>query len=264
MKKISAGLATAIILCFLAGAASAASGTDEAGADQRWEALSAQLKDILQKVEEAGEGLETVRADVRYERSIPLLEEKEECGGELVFQKPDRLVLKLGEPRNEDAYSDGSTWWIVSHDDQQVEIYEMVENPRQTREAAFLKFGYGRSARELLKQYEVSLAEERSVEVPATGGQDEAKTVTEFILRFSPREQEAPSRYSWIEVAVREGGWLPVRLRLAENEGRIMHVYRLTDRKVNVDVEEGSFSYTPPEGYTILRPASGGRGSSGQ
>ena len=232
-----------------------------ANIEKRWDALSPQVKEVLGNVESAGEGLETVRCGVHYTRSIPLLEEKEECDGELLFAKPDRLVLKLGEPRNEDAYTDGKKWWIVSHDDRQVEIYRMVENPRQTREAAFLKFGYGGSARELLRQYKISLSEKRSVEVSGQGG---SETVTEYILKFTPREQEVPSRYSWIEVAVREGTWLPRRLKLAENDGRIMHIYRLTDREQNVELEEGLFTYDPPEGYNILRPAEGRRSGQGR
>ena len=252
----------AVLIC-CAVAATVGAETDGPDIAERWNALSPELKEVLGKVESAGNGLESVRCDVRYTRSIPLLEEQEECGGELLFAKPDRLVLKLGEPRNEDAYTDGEKWWIVSHDDRQVEIYRMVENPRQTREAAFLKFGYGRSARELLEGYEISLSEKRSVEVSADGGGG-TKTVTEYILRFSPRREDVPSRYSWIEVAVREGIWLPARLRLAENEGRIMHIYRLEDRKRNPELEEGVFTYSPPEGYTILRPAEGRQGGTAQ
>lgn len=260
MRFRRAGLLTACVLCAWAVVVCGGTRTSEKKMEERWNALSPQVKEVLNRVEKAGKGLKTVKCDVQYTRSIPLLEEKEECDGELLFEKPDKLVLKLGEPRNEDAYTDGSKWWIVSHNDKQVEVYRMVENPRQTREAAFLKFGYGRSARKLLDQYEISLAEKRSVEA----GEDGSGTVTEFVLRFTPREQEAPSRYSWIEVAVREGTWLPVRLRLAENEGRIMHIYRLADRKLDVDLQEGIFTYDPPEGYNILQPAAGKRQGGGR
>ena len=260
MRYRRVGLLTTCVLCAWAVVVCGGTRTSDKEMEERWDALSPQVKSVLKNVEEVGEGLTTVECEVRYTRSIPLLEEEEECEGELVFEKPDRLVLRLGEPRNEDAYTDGSKWWIVSHNDRQVEVYRMVENPRQTREAAFLKFGYGRSARELLDQYKISLAEKRSV--PADG--DESEEVTEYILRFTPREQEAPSRYSWIEVAVREGTWLPARLRLAENEGRIMHIYRLKDRQLNVDLKDGVFTYSPPEGYTILQPAAGSRQGSGR
>ena len=249
--------AALVLLCaVLACSAARAAGGD--AVQKRWNALPEQVQTVLSHVEKAGEGLKTLRADVEYTRSIPLLEEKEQCTGTLLFHTPDRLALRLGEPRNEDIYSNGDRWWVVSHDQQQVEIYRAVENPRRAREAVFLKFGYGRSVRSLLTEYSVEIARTNQVKP----SDRDANKVTEYVLRFTPRKgREVPSRYSWIEVAVREGRWMPARIKLAEDGGRILHVFRMANRTPGVEVEEGTFTYTPPEGYNILRPAKGKPGT---
>ena len=196
------------------------------------------------------DSIKDLTARLVYERAIPLLEEKQRTRGRLVFLKPDRLAMELGKPRNEDVYTDGETWWIVSHNDRQVEVYQASE--QTTREAAFLRFGYGEGSEDLLEDYRVELTER-------TREEDDEGAFTRYRLRFLPRQkkgQQRPPRYSEIEVELTDRRWLPHRLVLHESE--ILHTYELSRIELNTDVDGKLFDYKPPRGYAVQRPQQSG------
>jgi len=231
---------------------------DEAAlAQKRWDALDPELKKVLQMVDRANEKVKDIRAAILYVRSIPLLEEEEESKGSLVFKKPDRVILKLGNPRNEEARSDGKHWWLVRHGDKQVEIYDVTESSEVSQEAAFLKFGYGRPARELLKDYDIRLVKRVKVTktVPSEqGSEKKQKEFTEYCLRFIPRKSEAPARYASVEITVCDDTWLPHRIVLHESDGEIVHRLQLEALKLNGGIKDEVFHYEPPKDYTVLKP----------
>ncbi len=212
--------------------------------------LSPELRAILDKLDEANKKLTDCTASVAYERAIPLLDEKQKSRGSLIFKKPNKIVLKLGKPRNEDVYTDGKTWWVVEHNDKQVEIYEAAQPGQGGQETAFLDFGYGRGSEAFLKDYIVELVSQETRPI------DDDKTETLYRLKFTPRpkKDEPPSRYEAIEVVISDQVWLPQVLVLHESGGEIVHTYTLSKIKLNTDVKDDVFAYEPPRGYTVLHP----------
>ena len=212
--------------------------------------LSPELRAILDKLDEANKKLTDCTASVAYERAIPLLDEKQKSRGSLIFKKPNKIVLKLGKPRNEDVYTDGKTWWVVEHNDKQVEIYEAAQPGQGGQETAFLDFGYGRGSEAFLKDYTVELVSQETRPI------DDDKTETLYRLKFTPRpkKDEPPSRYEAIEVVISDQVWLPQVLVLHESGGEIVHTYTLSKIKLNTDVKDDVFVYEPPRGYTVLHP----------
>jgi outer membrane lipoprotein-sorting protein len=212
---------------------------------ERPAALSPAVREVLQKVEEAGRKVENISAQVVYDQEISLLDEHKTCTGRLLFAKPGRIALKLGRPRNEDVYCNGRTWWVVSHDDKNVEIYRAADEKQGAPEAAFLTFGYGGDTDELVRRYRIEIAEKT-----------EQEELTAYRLKFTPRTEpgQPGAQYSALEVVVHSDTWLPRRIVLHESSGEIVHTYRLRRVKVNVEMDEDVFEYEPPRGYTILRP----------
>lgn len=223
-------------------------GAEQQKAEARQE-LSPELRRLLDELDAANAEVEALTARVQYERSIPLLEEKEKSRGRLVFRKPDLLHLELGKPRHEEVWCDGETWWVVSHDDRQVEVYPASEDAGP--ETAFLDFGYGKGSEVLLEDYSVEIASRERKE-------QDGESYTEYRLRFTARptrEDESPPRYATIEVESSSRRWLPHTLVLHESGGEILHTYRLSRLKLNPDLDEDRFEYEPPRGYTVLHPA---------
>ena len=210
--------------------------------------LPEELKKVLEHLDEANKTLEDATARVRYRRQIPLLDESEESDGKLKFKKPDLLHLKLKKPRNEEIYSTGKRWWIVSHDEKQVEVYEAAENQGNVSEASFLSFGYGQSSHKLLEDYRGALRHKRQQK--GDGGEEK---LTVWTLRFTPRDRDAPARFAAIEVEVASDLWLPRRIVLHESDGEIIHKFILKNISLNEGLKKKSFSYEPPKGYSVLQ-----------
>ena len=213
-----------------------------------WDELPAEVRHVLTKLDEANAKVEDVSARVTYERAIPILDEKQKSRGTLTFKKPNRIVLKLGKPRNEEVITDGRLWWVVSHNDKQVEVYEAAEAGEGGTEAAFLDFGYGRSARELLADYSVKLTDQEKLET------DEG-VQKRYRLEFVPRENPArPAVYEAVEIELSDSLWLPEELVLHEAGGEIIHTYALRKIRTNTGVKDKAFDYKPPGSYQKIEP----------
>ncbi|MCD6416232.1 MAG: outer membrane lipoprotein carrier protein LolA [Planctomycetes bacterium] len=211
-----------------------------------------EAKRALDHLQEANAALKSVRARITYVRAIPLLDEKQKSRGELIYKKPDHIILKLGKPRNEEVYTNGKKWWVVSHETRQVEIYPVSDEAN--REAAFLRFGYGEGSEGLLKDYSVELV---------SAGQEPAREkgkppVQVRRLRFRPRRKKKPAPlYDAIEVEISSENWLPRQFVLHEGgfPGEIIHTYTLRDVRLDTKLKDKMFEYKPPRGYTVLRPS---------
>ena len=257
---------------------------------------SGAVRRVLDALDRAGEKLEDVTARLQYTREIALLEEREECKGSLRYRKPNLIHVRLREPRNEEFYTNGKLWWVVRHDDPQVEIYEAAESGDTVAEASFLCLAYDADSKDLLKRYDITLLDEET----------DKKGVTRYRLRFVPKqpseepaedsadaegdtparssvdaeedaparpsadaegdtparpsadaEEDTPARYSAIEVELTDKTWLPQEIVLYEGEdGEIVHTFKLHDVKVNVGLKKESFTYKPPKGYSVIEPGS--------
>lgn len=208
--------------------------------------LAPEVAEVLAKLDEANRDIKDATARLTYEESIPLLETTKRSRGRLTFKKPNRIIMKLGKPHREDVYTDGKLWWVVSHEDKQVQVFHAAGPDEGTQEAAFLNFGYGSAFEELARDYKIELADRREAE----DGQE-----TVYRLRFVPKERPGrPAHYQAVEVEVSDRRWLPSVLVLEEVGGEIVHTYRLQDIKTNTGVEDGAFRYEPPRGYAVVKP----------
>jgi len=208
-----------------------------------------ELRRILDALDAANAEVEAVRTQVLYTREIPLLEDSQVSRGFIEFRKPDLLHLKLRKPRNEEIYCDGEHWWVVEHNEKQVEVYEAARSENVAAEASFLTFGYGQSSEKLLEEYEIELVETKQ-EPP----DDEDTPITSYRLRFEPREEDAPARFAAIEVELADDLWLPRVIVLHESDGEIVHTFALHDIELDPELDEQDFTYKPPRGYAILEP----------
>jgi outer membrane lipoprotein-sorting protein len=219
--------------------------------------LPEDLRRILEQMEAVGADIQSLRADVEYERVIELLDEFEKAAGHMAYLKPNRLRLELGKPRNEELITDGEHWWVISHEDKQVEIYRMAGTAEGAPEAAFLTFAVGGAARELVEHYRIELIEGREPDAAEDG---EAERPALHRLKFTPRDENAMQQFAAVEVEVREGNWLPERIVLHESDGEILHRLRFLKVTRNPELKPEDFVYEQRKGYAEVRPAVGLQG----
>ncbi len=209
-----------------------------------------ELEALLERVDEANSELISVKADVSYTRTIVLLDESDSAAGTLAFKTPDMIHMALGEPRNEEVYSDGSTWWLVDHDARQVEIYEAAEGDA-VAEASFLEFGYGSRTSSLRENYSIELV---AVESAEAEGDEEPGTVTMWRLRLEPLKDERPARFERMDVEITENLYLPETIILYESGGEIVQRFELKNIRMNEDIDDSRFVCDIPRRYRTVRP----------
>jgi outer membrane lipoprotein-sorting protein len=242
LRLLAIGASLALPLGRAAGADEAQPRTDSQPAARS--ELPPKLQQVLNALDEANKKVEDVRADIEYLREIPLLEESQKSNGTIAFKKPNLIHLKLQKPRNEEVCTDGKQWWVVSHNDKQVEIYSAEGSADAMAEASFLTIGYGESSENLLKKYVITLEDAR--------GKQEGRPKT-YRLKFVPRKGDAPAaRFSAIELELPESLWLPSMMVLHESDGEIIHTFQFKNVKLNSGIKEKEFVYEPPKGYVIV------------
>ncbi|GAF71551.1 unnamed protein product, partial [marine sediment metagenome] len=172
----------------------------------------------------------------------------------LAFRKPNLIRLELGKPRNEEFITDGQFWWVVSHNDKQVEKYEAANSSNAAAEASFLTFGFGQSSKKILEEYKMTLEGTRTQKPK----KKDTPEVTWYRMKFVPREKDAPARFAAIELELPDDQfeapelrWLPQLIVLHEADGEIVHSFRLRDMKVNPELEDKDFTYEVPRGYNV-------------
>ncbi len=218
--------------------------------------LPSELVNLFERVNEANEKLEHLTADINYQRAIPLLGDSEVSSGSFAFIPPDKIYLKLGEPRNEELVSDGEKWFVADHNARQVEIYA-ADKDMAVAESAFLKIGYGSDMSTLAEEYDISLLEQGEVDKQEADQETRSDLAgkTEFWhLRFEPKDKQTHAHYEQMEVKITDRFYLPETIILHESDGEILHTFELQNIDLDAEISPEIFEYEPPRGYSIITP----------
>ncbi len=206
-----------------------------------------ELTQLLDKINAANKQLESVKADINYQRDIPLLGESEKSSGKFYFVPPDKISMALDKPRNEEIYSDGEKWWLVDHSANQVEIYTVDAEGRMA-ESAFLTLGYGSGCEDLREKYDLKLLDKTR----ETKENNDVKTHTEWHVRLTPKDKEKSARFDQMEFEVSDDLFLPHKVILYESDGEIIQSYSLNNIRLNEKIDDKRFIGDIPRGYTTI------------
>lgn len=199
------------------------------------------MDDVLAEIDKANTAFKTLKADIKFTRTITLLESTETSQGEMHYKKPKKLYLKFHPPRNEINIVDGKYVWVYHPAEKQVEKYEMDKNKHSSQGLDFFEFGYSESVESAKKDYTITLREMK----------EEGKKRF-YILNLRPKDQK--SQYSDIRLWVEEGFWLPVRIELYESEGEVINIIELKNIKLNKGMSDKLFIFDAPRGVEVIEP----------
>ena len=205
------------------------------------------LEGVLDEMDVATLGFESIQADVTYTRSIFLLDEEEVAEGTLKYKKPKKLRLEFEPPRDEIDVSDGKFFWVYKPRENQVEKYQLAEG--ETTELGFFEFGYEGSVEKAKKNYSIEMISTSDAGGPA--GKDEGT----YILKLTPKPSatEMP-QYNEIILWVDDSIWLPVRMELYESDGEIINRIELWEIRINEPLDDNVFQFEVPEGVEVVEP----------
>lgn len=199
------------------------------------------LEEVLAEIDKANSAFKTLKADIKFTRTITLLEATEVSQGEMQYKKPRRLTLKFPPPRNEINIVDGKYIWVYHPAEKQVEKYEMDKSKPSSQGLSFFEFGYGESVETAKKDYKITLLETK---------EDSKKRF--YILDLLPKDPK--SQYSNIRLWVEDGFWLPGRIELYESGGEVVNVIELKNIKLNKGMSDKLFIFNVPKGVEVIEP----------
>jgi outer membrane lipoprotein-sorting protein len=229
-------------------------------------AAYADAEALLEALETAADGIETLQAQIQYDRRFLLQGDRHVRRGTLYFAQRetedgtrrrvfevDFEVLFLGERREEDrqVWTFDGRWLVEKRPDKKQFIAREVAPPGATFDPLRLGEGpipipLGQEAEAVLERYDAEL-------LPTDAGllPDEDSSLIAFAsagagswqLRLEPRSED--DDFEEIRLWYEKGSLLP-RMAVTTNRSGDVSVVQLAKVKVNEALPEGVFRVTPP------------------
>lgn len=206
----------------------AAERTPEAQAPSR---SAGTAEEILLRAERAYEAVRTMRATFVQDLTVPLLDSTQRSRGEIFHRKPDRFLMRFSDPEGDRVVADGRSLWLYypSTDPGQVIRTSAGEAGRLDLQREFLSDPTGRFDATVIGSAEVA-----------------GRPATE--LRLVPRGSEP---YRQVLIWIDDQDALARRFEIVETNDNVRRV-ELHDLRVNVDLGDELFTFTPPAGAEVF------------
>jgi outer membrane lipoprotein-sorting protein len=245
-------LAAAVWLAACAGAAAEACGERGAGDEQKGEppTVSPETAEVLDAMEAAGKGLETVRARFDYELNQTLYEDITKRKGELVFAVPNLVRFTFTSKPRETVIFDGRKVYQMKDATKQLYVWtvrEEDEPPVESMELGKAPFPipFGQKKEKVVKFFEVS----------RNRAEEEKDGKKRHVLALVPREDTSLAKtYTKVALWVDTETRLPTRVRLWDTSENITTI-DFHDIKTNTKVDESTFKRPKvPEDWEVIVP----------
>ena len=186
---------------------------------------------ILARAERAFAQVRSMEADFTQAVYVPLLDSTQNSRGRLFHRSPDRFLMRFSDPQGDIIVADGRYIWMYypSTDDGQVLRGTFSAGGQQVDL-------YREFLEDATSRYAASLDGAESV-----GGRP-AKALT-----LVPNQ---PSGYQRVRIWVDDQDSLVRRFEISEENGSVRRL-DLSGLRINVDLADALFSFTPPAGVQV-------------
>lgn len=196
--------------------------------------LSPEIRQVLDRLDEAYEGLDSYRARIVETRELALLADEQRLAGELLYSVPGRVRWEYTEPehriyllRDEELIG-----WIPGQN-----VVEKVELGRYRRRAERM-LGVGRGAEGLVEEFEISL-----------GASDDTLDADHLVLE--PRSRRVRRRIERLHMWIDRQTGMTRRIGYEIPSGDRVRIDFL-DIERNPEIAEGAFRLDVPAGARVV------------
>ncbi|MDQ3556681.1 MAG: outer membrane lipoprotein chaperone LolA, partial [Gemmatimonadota bacterium] len=187
---------------------------------------------ILARAERAWNGVRSMEADFMQRLSVPLMGTEQSSRGKMYHRRPDRFAMRFSDPQGDLLVADGRHFWMY---------YPSADRTQVIRSSAGAGGGQVDLQQEFLSnptaRYHVTRGAQESV-----GGRPAD------VLTLVPK---GSSPYRQLRVWVDRGDALVRRFEMTEENGSVRRV-ELSNLRVNADVPDAVFRFTPPPGTQVF------------
>ncbi len=194
-------------------------------------ALELTTEEIITRVKAAYADARTLTCDVRRITASAMLGQRRVLRGTMTSLLPDMFRIDYVSPFSQSLVCDGETVWLYTPMNNQVIVSSV--DAYEEREMLGDLVGYF----------------ERDYAYEFLGGEEVDGRAT-VMLRMTAlsAENAYPNGRIWIDCET----WLPAEVELTDDLGNTIS-YRLSNIRLNAEVDRSLFSFTPPAGVEVIK-----------
>jgi outer membrane lipoprotein-sorting protein len=204
---------------------------------QKWTADS-----VLNMMDAGARDFRTLTADIEHIKYTEVVKDTSTESGHMWLQKKDekmRIEFTKPDPRTILRASDSLS--VYTPKINRVEEYNLGKNRAMVDQYVLL--GFGTRSENVKKSYDVAFAGEQEL--------DGKKTL---LLELTPKSEEIRSQISKIQMWIDESAWLPLQQKFFEPGSGDYFIFRYTDIKKNLKIDDSKFKADWPKNATRIKP----------
>jgi len=182
--------------------------------------------DVLQKVEEKYEEIETMSMDFTQEITYASMDEKSVFNGHVLLAKPGRMRMSVFEPDTQLLVSSGGSLWIYIQGTKQALYYDLTEESYP--QVSTLIFN-------MSKEFESTLR---------------GKTQERLIVKLLPRQES--KYYDSLYARISRRSYIVSGLSVFDRQSNVID-YTFTSIRANVKIADSLFRFNPPPGTEVIK-----------
>ena len=197
---------------------------------------------VLGMMDAAARDFHSLTASIEHIKYTDVVKDTSTESGQMWLQKKDeRMRIEFSKPDVRTILRAGDSLFIFNPKINRVEEYNLGKNRALVDQYVLL--GFGSRSESIKKSYLVAFNGEQDL--------DGKKTVQ---LELTPRSDEIRSQISKVQIWVEESSWLPVQQKFFEAGSADYLIFRYSDIRKNLKIDESRFRADWPKNATKIKP----------
>ena len=199
------------------------------------------LDDVLERMIEAGNQLQTLEAHVERDTVTVIVDDHALSSGQIYFAargSASEIRMNLPEPAGQELLVVEGKVQLYSPRTNQVQEYDLAERGDIVE---FLVVGFGPANASLQDKFEVVFVDEEDLQGIATS-----------VIDLTPRSEEVLRNFRNLRLWVDQERWMPIQLRLDQPGGNHQMV-KYSEIQINSGFSDSVFELDLPDDVQILR-----------
>jgi outer membrane lipoprotein-sorting protein len=196
---------------------------------------------VLQQLNYEARTFRTLTARVARTKVTVVVNDRSTESGMIYVRRDGRMRLNLTQPDPRTILRNGDTLYVYNPLIRQVMEYSLARHRELVDQ--FLLLGFGTSAKELEKAYQIKLE-----------GQQTLGNRKTLLLELTPKSKQVRRQISRILLWIEESSWLPVKQKFLETGTRDYFTIRYTNIVRNANLRSSLFKPHWPKGTKKIKP----------
>jgi len=200
------------------------------------------LESVLERMDAGARDFRTLTASVEHIKYTDVVKDISSESGQMWLQKKDeKMRIEFAKPDPRTILRSGNSLAIYNPKINRVEEYDLGKDRALVDQ--YVRLGFGTRSEDLKKSFTVAFS-----------GEHELDGKRALLLELTPKTEQVRAQISKIEMWVDESAWLPLQQKFFEAGSADYFIFRYSDIKKNLKIEESRFKADWPKNATKIKP----------